>query len=452
MKTNSGRYLPSRRDLLRVGVAGGLALPELLAAEARGRTAAAPADNVILIQHYGGPSHIDTWDPKPDAPAGIRGEFATIATSLPGYRVTEIMPRLSRWCHKLALIRSMTHRVANHNPATYLAITGHAPERDVVQVPAGPDDWPAFGSVVSRFRAAANPVPPFVQIPHVAFDQVYKCPGQWAGILGKRYDPLMAVGDPNSPDYRLELALPADVAPARLEDRRFLLQRLDGQVQRLESAAHGLEVYYDRAFAILASSQTRRAFHLAAEPEAVRQRYGRNKVGQSYLLARRLIEAGVRFVTCFNGSNPGDGWDTHDNNFARLKNTLMPLDDQAFAALLGDLEARGLLDRTLVIWAGEFGRQPHIARRGATFVGAGGRDHWPQCYTVVLAGGGVKPGFLYGASDRIAAYPQERPTTPADFAATLYWAVGIDPRTEIHDTQGRPLPLTTGSAVTELFA
>ncbi len=256
----------------------------------------------------------------------------------------------------------------------------------------------------------------------------------------------------SSPGYRLELALPADVNQARLENRRSLLQNIDGQVRRQETVSAGMDIFYERAFSILASSQTRRAFDLSAEPDRVRNLYGRNKVGQSNLLARRLIEAGVRFVTCFNGSNPGDGWDTHDNNFNRLKNNLMPSDDQAFAALLGDMEARGLLDRTLVIWAGEFGRSPYIARAGATFVGAGGRDHWPQCYSVVFAGGGVKPGFHYGASDRIAAYPSERPTTPADLAATLYWAVGIDPRTEIHDVQGRPMTLTTGSPVTELFA
>ncbi len=192
----------NRRDLLKVGVLGmaGLALPELLRSEAAAATLSAHADNVILIQHYGAPSNIDTWDPKPNAPAGIRGEFQTIATSLPGYRVTEIMPRLSRWCHKLAQIRSMSHRIANHNPATYLSISGYTPARDVVQVGATSEDWPAYGSVLARFRAESQTVPPFVQIPHVAFDQVYKCPGQWGGILGKRYDPLIAVGDPNSPD------------------------------------------------------------------------------------------------------------------------------------------------------------------------------------------------------------------------------------------------------------
>ncbi len=445
-----------RRALLRIGTLGigGLSLARLLRAEAHA-AASRPSRMraVILLQHYGAPSHIDLWDPKPAAPDNIRGEFSTIATSLPGYRVTEIMPRIARWCHKLAYIRSMTHNIANHNPGTYLTITGHTPERDVVQVGATSTDWPAFGAAAARFRPHSGPVPAFVQIPHVAFDQVYKCPGQWGGLLGRAYDPLIVTGDPNSADYRLdELSLSAGLSAARLEDRRSLLRALERQIRRGEaSMAAGLDVYRERAFAILSSVQTRQAFNLADEPEHMRERYGRNKVGQSYLLTRRLVEAGVRFVTCFNGSNPGDGWDTHENNFNRLRNNLMPPDDKAFSALLEDLETRGLLETTLVIWAGEFGRKPQIAQAGATFVGAGGRDHWPQCYTVVLAGGGVRPGFLYGASDRIAAYPSEKPTSPADFAATLYWALGIDPRSEFRDHQGRPLALSEGTPVTELF-
>lgn len=442
----------TRRDLLRIGTLGALSLPHLLQAEARAAPAKSRIRHVILIQHYGAPSHIDLWDPKPDAPAEIRGEFSTIPTSLPGYRVTEIMPRLAKWCHKLAFVRSMTHRTANHNPGTYLAITGHTPERDVVQVGATSTDWPAYGSVVARFHDDQTPVPPFVQVPHVAFDQVYKCPGQWGGWLGKKYDPFIAAGDPSQPDYRFELSLPAGLTQARLEDRRSLLRAVEKQARGLDTAASGgLDPYHDRAFSILTSSQTRRAFDLSAEPTHIRDRYGRNKVGQSYLLSRRLIEAGVRFVACFNGSNPGDGWDTHDNNFTRLKKDLMPPDDQAFSALLEDLDARGLLATTLVIWAGEFGRKPEIAKAGPTFVGKAGRDHWPACYTIVLAGGGAKEGFLYGASDRSARYPNEKPTTPADFAATLYWALGIDPHTEVPDLLGRPLKLTDGNPVTELF-
>jgi len=447
----------NRRDILRIGTLGvaGLGLDQLLRHEAGAATRRSPAKAVILIQHYGAPSHIDLWDPKPDAPAEIRGEFQSIHTSLPGLRVTEVMPRIAKICNQLTLIRGMTHRVANHNPGTYLAITGHTPERDVVQVGSSPADWPAFGSVLSKLRPDDSKVPPFVQIPHLAFDQVYKCPGQWAGFLGKRYDPLIAVGDPDHADYRVdEMSLPADVDLARLEDRRSLLEVLDRQIRLRENAGplHGMDAFASRAFGILSSPDTKRAFDLNAEPVAVRERYGRNKVGQSYLLARRLIEAGVRFVTCFNGSNPGDGWDTHKDNFGQLKKKLMPPDDQAFPALLDDLSQRGLLDSTLVIWAGEFGRKPEIAKAGATFVSPDGRDHWPQCYTIALAGGGARQGYLHGSSDRIAAYPQEKPTTPADFAATLYSALGIDPHTEIHDSLGRPLALTSGTAASEIFA
>lgn len=443
----------TRRDLLRIGTLGALALPDLLRARARAASRKRRVRSVILLQHYGAPSHIDLWDPKPDAPAEVRGEFATIPTSLPGYRVTEIMPRLAKWCHKLTLVRSMTHRTANHNPGTYLAITGHTPERDVVQVGASSNDWPAYGSVMARYHGSGSAVPPFVQVPHVAFDQVYKCPGQWGGWLGKKYDPFIAVGDPSRPDYRFELSLPAGLTQARLEDRRSLLRSVEKQTRGLDSSASsgGMDVYHERAFSILTSTQTRRAFDLSAEPARVRERYGRNKVGQSYLLSRRLVEAGVRFVTCFNGSNPGDGWDTHADNFNRLKKTLMPPDDQAFSALLEDLEVRGLLDTTLVIWAGEFGRKPEIAKAGPTFVDKAGRDHWPACYTIVLAGGGARQGFLYGASDRSARYPSEKPTTPADFAATLYRAMGIDPHVEIQDMLGRPFKLSQGSAATEWF-
>ena len=272
--------------------------------------------------------------------------------------------------------------------------------------------------------------------------------------LGKKHDPLIVLGDPSHPNYRVdELSLPAEMSAARLDDRKALLANLDRQARRKEaSVSAGVDAFYQRAFSILTSAETRRAFDLRAEPERLRDRYGRNKVGQSYLLARRLIEAGVRFVTCWNGSNPGDGWDTHADNFNLLKKFLMPPDDQAFSALIEDLQSRGLLDTTLVIWAGEFGRKPEIAKAGATFVGAAGRDHWPQCYTVVLAGGGVKEGFLYGSSDRFAKYPQDRPTSPADFAATLYWSLGIDPHADISDQLNRPLKLTTGTPATELFS
>jgi hypothetical protein len=301
-------------------------------------------------------------------------------------------------------------------------------------------------------------VPPFVSLPHVAFDQVYKCPGQWGGLLGNRYDPFFVTQDPSQPDFRVtDFNRPAELDLSRISNRRRLLKEIDAKSRCIDQISQRGEIdtYYERAFDLLTSPQTKKAFDISQEPDGVRDRYGRTKFGQSLLLARRLVEAGVRFVTCFSGSNPGDslGWDTHSDNFNRLKKTLMPADDQAFPALIEDLEVSGLLDSTLVIWGGEFGRKPQIAEKGPTFVGEAGRDHWPQCYSLAFIGGGVKQGFLYGESDVFGAYPGSEPTTPQDIAATLYWALGIDPHeTRIADQFGRQVPLSEGRVIAELFS
>jgi hypothetical protein len=432
----------------------GLALPQWL----RSQAVAAPRTSirsVILYHHYGGPSHLDTWDPKPHAPAEIRGEFGIIPTTIPGYHVTELMPQLARLCDRFTIVRSMTHRTANHNPAVYLSLTGRTSTSDVVQVGATANDWPAYGSVLSKLAPGDGKVPPFVSLPHKAFDQVYTTPGQTGGLLGKRYDPLIIEQDPNSPQFNIqELSLPAELTLGRLESRRELLGIVDRQVRALEAdaAIRGMNAYYQRAWNMLTSPEAKRAFNLSEEDPKLRERYGRNKVGQSLLLSRRLIEAGVRFVTCFNGSSPGAGWDTHANNFPQLKNNLVPPDDQGFSALVEDLENRGLLDSTLVLWVGEFGRKPHIGKAGFTaLIAPGGRDHWPPCYTVVLAGGGAKRGYVYSSSDKIGAYPAEKSVTPADLAATIYWALGIDPAIEVHDPLGRPIRLADGRPVVDLF-
>jgi hypothetical protein len=448
-----------RRDLLRIGVLGvgasAFTLPRLLGAEAVGRSPAR-VRAVILLAHYGGPSHLDLWDPKPDAPSGIRGEFATIATRLPGLRVSELLPSVARLADRLTVIRSMTHSVANHNPATYMTLTGRTSTRDVALIGASPTDWPALGSVAAKLRPVDNGLPDFVSLPHVVTEGVLKCPGQYGGMLGKAYDPLVLERDPSEADFAVpELTLPADVPASRLGDRRALLRALDRQVRALDRRplGGGLDAPYERAYSLLTSPTARGAFDLGAEDPGVRDRYGRHKVGQSYLLTRRLIEAGVRFVTCFNGQNPGDknAWDTHSDNFPRLRR-LGPPDDQAFSALIEDLESRGLLDSTLVIWAGEFGRKPQIGKAGVVNnVTPTGRDHWPQCYSIVLAGGGVKRGHLHGGSDRIGAYAVSDPVSPADLAATILWSLGIDPETTIHDQLGRPFPASTGRPVLSLF-
>ena len=454
----------SRRHVLKlgsVGLFGTAALPQFmkLAAHASpGGGKPTPVEAVILLEHYGAPSQIDTWDPKPEAPDNIRGEFQAIETSLPGYRVTDIMPRIAKLCDRFCMIHSMSHKIFNHNPGTYQAITGSDDVRDVVQVANGPTDWPAYGAVMAKYRGPRGDMPPFVSLPEVAYDQVYKCPGQWGGLLGNEYDPFFVAQNPNSADFRVsDFDLPGGLNPGRLADRRRLLGHIDDATRRIERIAlHGeIDTNYARAFDLLTSPALKRAFDLSAESDSLRDRYGRNQLGQSLLLSRRLIESGVRFVTCFSGSNPGDpfGWDTHGDNFRRLKEKLMPADDQGFSALIEDLEERGLLESTLVIWAGEFGRKPQIAVPGPTFVSAGGRDHWPSCYTIVLAGGGVKQGFRFGSSDVFAAYPGSEPTRPQDIAATLYWAMGIDPHaTLLNDQFGRPKSLSEGRVLSELFA
>ncbi|MEX2288338.1 MAG: DUF1501 domain-containing protein [Planctomycetaceae bacterium] len=453
----------SRRHVLKLGslgLFGTAALPQFMQLAAHAATGGGkprPVEAVILFEHYGAPSQIDTWDPKPKAPDNIRGEFQAIETSLPGYYVTDIMPRVAKLCDRFCMIHSMSHKIFNHNPGTYQAITGSDEIRDIVQVANGPGDWPAYGSVMAKYRGPKGNVPPFVSLPHVAFDQVYKCPGQWGALLGNEYDPFFVTQNPNAAAFRVsDFDMPNGLDPNRLADRRRLLAQIDRATRRLDEIAlrTDIDTNYARAFDLLTSPVLKRAFDLSAEPDSLRDRYGRNQLGQSLLLSRRLVESGVRFVTCFSGSNPGDplGWDTHGDNFRRLKDRLMPPDDQGFSALIEDLEGRGLLDSTLVIWAGEFGRKPQIAVPGPTFVSAGGRDHWPSCYTIVLAGGGVKAGFRYGSSDVFAAYPGSEPTRPQDIAATLYWAMGIDPHeTRIADQFGRPRSLSEGRVLRELF-
>ncbi len=463
-KQHSPGLRPTRRQVLKLGALGlfnTLPLPGILQAHAEGVAAdrEKSVESIILLEHYGAPSHIDTWDPKPEAPDSIRGEFGTIETTLPGYRVTDIMPRTARLCDRLCIVRSMSHKIFNHNPGTYQSITGNANIQDVVQVANSPSDWPAYGSVMARFSGSRGNVPPFVSLPVVAYDQVYKCPGQWGGLLGNAYDPFFIAQDPNREDFRVgDFDLPGELSFDRLDDRRRLLNQIDAAARRFEqlSLKKQLDANYARAFDLLTSPGLKRAFDLASEPAALRDRYGRHMIGQSLLLARRLVESGVRFVTCFSGSNPGDplGWDTHGDNFNRLKNRLMPQDDQAYSALIEDLDSRGLLDSTLVIWAGEFGRKPQIAEKGLTFVGEAGRDHWPFCYTIALAGGRAKRGYLFGNSDAQGAHPGSEPTTPQDVAATLYWTMGIDPHaTHITDQFGRHVPLSTeGRILRELFA
>ncbi len=450
----------SRRSLLKVGAAGiaGLSLPDLLRASERGAGDGREpkAKHVIFLHQFGGPSHIDTFDMKPDAPDGIRGEFSPIASSQPGLNLSEHLPRFSKVLGKFAQVRSVHHRMKNHNPAGYYSLTGHAPPIDDIRLRDTQELYPAYGSTVARFKPVSDPaIPSFVSYPFLMRDGSVT-PGQTASFLGKAYDPFFVGGDPSEADFRLpELSLPATLPLERLDDRRGLLQMIDRQSDLLgwNDSARGLDAFYDRALTMLAAPKVKKAFDLSGEPAALRDAYGRTTYGQSCLLARRLVEAGVRFVTVYYSATIGGrgsgGWDTHGENFSQLKDRLLPNTDRAVPTLIEDLEARGLLDETLIVWMGEFGRSPRVINT-AKF-GSNGRDHWPQCYTALFAGGGIRPGAIYGSSDRIGAYPATDPVTPDDLAATLFWALGIDPQAEFYDALKRPLPIAAGKPITAIF-
>lgn len=446
----------SRRSLLKVGAAGfaGLNLPSLLNA---GQTDA-KAKHVIFLQQWGGPSHIDTFDMKPDAPEALRGEFKPIASGVPGLHLSEHLPRFAKVLGKFAQVRSVNHKMKNHNSAGYYSLTGHVPPLDDQRLRDTLELYPSYGSVVSKFKPVHDPaLPTYVSFPHTIRDGSVT-PGQGASFLGKAYDPFFVGRDPSLSSFSLpELSLPASLPLDRLDDRRGLLERIDAQNVALHrsATAQGIDAFYDRALSMLASPKVKNAFDLSQESVSLRDAYGRTTYGQSCLLARRLIESGVRFVTVYFSSTIGQGlgtggWDTHNNNFNDLKNRLLPITDQAVPTLINDLDSRGLLDETLVVWMGEFGRSPRVGLNPG-FMDKLGRDHWPHCYPVLMAGGGIRPGAVYGSSDKIGAYPATDPVRPDDIAATLYWALGIDPSTEVVDTLGRPLPIAAGTPITQLF-
>ena len=393
---------------------------------------------------------------KPGAPEGIRGVFKPIETSVPGLSICEHLPRFAKVMDRVALVRSVHHEMKNHNPAGYYSLTGHKPPLDDIRLRDTPELYPAYGSVVSRLNPGDDPATPsFVSFPHLLRDGSVT-PGQSASFLGKTYDPFFISQDPGKPDFHLpELSLPESLPLERLEDRRGLLSIIDRQSDFLSrsATAQGVDRFVDRALTMLASPRVKRAFDLSREPEAVRDAYGRDTYGQSCLLARRLIEADVRFVSVYFSRSIGNadfgGWDTHGNNFKGLKDRLLPMTDRTVPTLILDLEARGLLDETLVVWMGEFGRSPRITNT-AQF-GPDGRDHWPQCYTVLMAGGGVRGGAVYGSSDKNGAYPATDPVRPDSIAATMYEAIGIDPATEVYDTLDRPLPIAAGRPISELL-
>jgi hypothetical protein len=466
--------LSGRREFLRAGALSlaGLSLPALLASRARGAATRGKAKSCILLFLEGGPAHQDLWDMKPEAPAEYRGEFRPIGTTLPGVSVCEHLPRLAQQLHRMALVRSLHHTVVDHNAGAYYALTGRSPQ-DGGRLILGdePGNFPPFGAVLARLRPQNRRLPSFVQLPDLMSNNGRELPGQRAGFLGPAYDPFVA-GDPSAAGYSVPgLSLPVEVAPARLAERRELLSLFDRRLATaVESpAAQRLDIHYRRAFELMSSPAARQAFDLTREPQAVREAYGLPDradrsvearkfgglphLGQCLLLARRLVEAGVPLVTVASGRRFDQAWDTHRDHFPLLAKSLLPYLDRGLAALLADLAERGMLDETLVVAVGEFGRTPKLGQiTSGAGADAAGRDHWPHCYTALLAGGGICPGAVFGASDRYAAYPARDPVTPEDLAATIYAALGIDPGERILDALHRPHDVALGAPIGALFA
>jgi hypothetical protein len=443
----------TRREWLRVGgvVLGGLTLAGLgRAAAERPAARAGKARAVIVFGLIGGPPQHETWDPKPGAPTEVRGAFGTTATATPGLRVGELMPRTARLTGRIAVLRAVCTNDNAHSSSGYQMMTGvpHQPPSQESATPRPPNNAPNLGAVVRALRADAGRLPAAVTLPeHIWNDGNFPWPGQDAGLLGSRFNPWLVHCDPSARDFHSpDLALPGDVPPLRFDGRRSLLDQvnrhLDGALRAGVPEQYGLHAR--RAFDLLSGPAARKAFDVGQEPDAVRARYGRGRFAQSVLLARRLVEAGVTLVqvnwTRIQGQPNQGGWDTHAKHSESLKGLLMPMMDQAYSALLEDLQARGLLDETLVVWFGEFGRTPK-------FNGAGGRDHWGQVFSLALAGGGVRGGVVHGASDRNGAFPLGGRVEARDLLATVYHCLGHGPDTEVLDALGRPIPISRGRVI-----
>ena len=440
----------TRRDFLRssVGLAG-LTLPTFLKAQAASIPRRRKAKACIVIYTWGGMSHYESFDPKPEAPVDIRGEFKPIKTATPGVQFCEHIPLIAKHSNKLAIVRSVHHNDGAHSGAVYLNLTGHRPEGQIKA--KGRKNWPSITSVISHFHRPIAGVPGAVRMPYSMYDNGRQMAGEGAGWLGGKYDPILMrtpAGEPYGGVSRFDdpaLHLKLNLEKERISDRLTLLEQLDQSLgQRLgdSTAYEKLDYYRQMAADMLLGSPVREAYDLETEDQRIRDMYGDHIGGQSLMLARRLIEAGVPItqVVCSAGDlngGKGDMWDTHSDNFNRLKNNLLPVWDQGCSALLNDLEDRGMLDETLVVFLTEFGRTPKIN-------GSAGRDHYPNVYSVALAGGGIQGGHVYGSSDTNGAYPRNNPCTPADLHATIFNALGIHHNSEIFDPLGRPLAVCEG--------
>ena len=452
----------SRREWLRVGGLGafGLSLPQLV----RGRTTIASpsipnpfsgsfgkAKSCIVLFMLGGPPQHETWDPKPDAPSEIRGDLGSIATATPGLRVGELMPQTAKLTDRIAVLRAMATDDNAHSSSGYWMLTGypHSPKNSENALPGAPNDWPSMASVVRHLKGDATSIPGSVRLPEEIWNTGHILwPGQDAGWLGNHADPWLVTCDPSKADFRVPtLSLPSDMTSERLVARKALQELMNQKLDALQSSvsAQRWALWQNKAIDLLRTNTAQQAFAIERESEATRERYGKNRFGQSVLLARRLVESGVSLVQVNwtrgeTDENVAPAWDTHAKNTERLKNALMPPMDQAYSALLTDLEQRGLLDETLVVWMGEFGRSPKINP-------SGGRDHWGHVFSAALAGGGIQGGAVYGQSDRQGGYPLDGRVEPQDLTATIYHCLGFRPETELRDRFNRPLAISKGHPI-----
>lgn len=450
----NGQSMFTRRQILQLGSlgVGGLSLPSLMRADAANKsTGITPAaDACILIFLNGGPSHLDMWDMKPNAAKEIRGEFAPISSSLPGISVSEHLPRMAKQMHRGTLVRSMHHSVNNaHAAAVYCSLTGH--DRGEIGGGTRPSDYPGPGCAMTLLRPTDESILSHVTLPYITKEGATgpPQPGFFGGFIGSQYDPMFVLKDPNAADFGIpELTLPNEVNGDRLAQRKQLLSSLQTafpQIGQGRSLA-GMDGFQRKALRMLTSEKTQAAFRIEQEAAAVRESYGRNIYGQSVLLARRLIEAGTRVVTLSWAPDANATWDTHGNNFKSLKDRLLPQLDSAVASLLDDLSQRGMLERTVVGVLGDFGRSPKVNANA-------GRDHWNFCYSLMMFGGGFRPGLVYGASDKIGAYPAKSPLVPGDIISTLYHQLGIQHDRLIYDNLKRPHRLVPdGNLVNDLIS
>lgn len=458
------RAMQSRRAMFgqtASGLAGmslGSIVQSVAASGERSSAARGAIRSCIFVFYYGGPSHLDSWDPKPLAPSTVKGEFQPISTSVPGIQISEHLPQMARVMHHCAIVRSMHHSNRLHDSASTETFTGRqGPQGDREEFAAIPQFFPSHGAVVSRQRPVEEGRVSHVALPWLIHN-VVTTPCQGGGFLGQQFDPFEVSADLATIRYQVDALRQQEGLPNdRIHRRTALLESLDHQLTA-ERAMLRLQDQRARAIELLSSTQLQTAVELQDEPVSLRERYGmkapeslaghgaaagaagRDLRGQNLLLARRLVEAGVPFINVNDFRQQGQNWDSHADNFTQHRRYLLPQADRALAALIEDLHERGLLESTLVVACGEFGRTP-------TINGTAGRDHWPDCYSILLAGGGIQGGQVYGSSDRIGAFPETNPVTPADLAATIFDRFGIDPATEIHDTTGRPWRISSGSPI-----